>query len=84
MAVLCMQYKIRCTVFTVLYLYRLCPCGLHMVLWLYISVLMRLVSAEPRTFIPLSVSMWNDFADPIFDGVGLAGFNSMANFFLFA
>ena len=30
-----------------------------------------------RTFIPLSVSLWNDLVDPVFDGVGLAGFKSM-------
>ena len=35
-----------------------------------------------RTFVPLSVSLWNDFADPIFDGVGVAGFKSRANAFL--
>ena len=27
-------------------------------------------------FIPLSVSLWNDLADPVFDGVGLAGVRS--------
>ena len=27
-----------------------------------------------RTFIPLSLSLGNDLADSIFDGVGLAGF----------
>ena len=37
-----------------------------------------------RTFIPLSVSLWNDLSDPVFDGVGLAGFKSRANAFLFA
>ena len=26
-----------------------------------------------RTFVPLSVSLWND-SDPVFDGVGLVGF----------
>ena len=36
-----------------------------------------------RTFIPLSVSFWNDLANPVFDGVGLAGFKSRANAFLF-
>ena len=25
-------------------------------------------------FIPLSVYLWNDLSDPVFDGVGLAGF----------
>ena len=32
-----------------------------------------------RTFILLSVSHWNDLANPVFDGVGLAGFKSRAN-----
>ena len=35
-----------------------------------------------RTFIPLSVSLWNGLADPVFDGVGLVGFKSKANAFL--
>ena len=37
-----------------------------------------------RTFIPLSVSLWNDLADPVFDGVGLAGLKSRANTVLLA
>ena len=37
-----------------------------------------------RTFVPLSVSLWNDFSDPVFDGVGLTGFKSRANAFLLA
>ena len=37
-----------------------------------------------RTFIPLSVSPWNGLDDPVFDGVGLAGFKSRANAFLLA
>ena len=41
-------------------------------------------SQYSRTFVPLSVSLWNDVADPIFDGVGLAGFKSRANVFLLA
>ena len=32
-------------------------------------------------FIPLSVSLWNDLADRVFDGVRLAGFMSRANIF---
>ena len=36
-----------------------------------------------RTFIPLSVSLWNDLANPVFDSVGLAGFKSRANAFSF-
>ena len=37
-----------------------------------------------RSFVPLSVSLWNDLSDPVIDGVGLAGFNSRANAFLLA
>ena len=37
-----------------------------------------------RTFIPLSVSLWNALVDPVFDGVGLAGFKSSSNAFLLA
>ena len=34
-----------------------------------------------RTLIPLSVSLWNDHVDSVFDGVGLVGFKSWANAF---
>ena len=37
-----------------------------------------------RKFIPWSASLWNDLSDPVFDGVGLAGFKSRANAFLLA
>ena len=37
-----------------------------------------------RTFVPLSVSLWNYLANPVFDFVGLAGFKSRANAFLLA
>ena len=33
-------------------------------------------SQYSRTFIPISVSLWNDLANPVFDGVGLTGFKS--------
>ena len=39
-------------------------------------------SQYSRTFILLSVSLWNDLANPVFDGVGLAGFKSRVNVFL--
>ena len=32
-----------------------------------------------RTFSLISVSLWNDLANPVFDGVGLAGYKSRAN-----
>ena len=37
-----------------------------------------------RIFVPFSVSLWNDLANPVFDGVGLAGFKSRANASLLA
>ena len=37
-----------------------------------------------RTFITFSVSLWNDLANPVFNGVGLAGFKSRANASLLA
>ena len=37
-----------------------------------------------RSFVPLSVSLWNNLSDPVFDGVGLVGFKSRANAFLLA
>ena len=36
------------------------------------------------TFVPFSVLLWNNLSDPVFDGVGLAGFKSRANAFLLA
>ena len=37
-----------------------------------------------RSFIPFSVSLWNDLANSVFDDVGLAGFKSRANASLLA
>ena len=37
-----------------------------------------------RTFVLLSMSLWNDLADPVYNGVGLAGLKSKANAFLLA
>ena len=37
-----------------------------------------------RTSIPLSVSLWDDLVDSVFDGVGLEGFKSRSNAFLLA
>ena len=47
------------------------------------GILYRLFSVR-MTFIPMSVSLWNDLSDPVFDGVRLAGFKSRANAFLLA
>ena len=37
-----------------------------------------------RTLVPFSVYLWNDLSDPVFDGVGQAGFKSRANALLLA
>ena len=37
-----------------------------------------------RTLIHLSVSLWNDLSDHVFDGVGLAGFKRRENAVLLA
>ena len=58
----------------VLSLYRTCQCGLHAVLW---PPRCRTLQYR-RTFIPFSVSLWNDLANSVIDGVGLAGFKSRA------
>ena len=50
------------------------------VLWLLIGTRLRLVAEELVStvgpIVPLSVSLWNDHDDFVFDGVGLAGFKS--------
>ena len=65
------------------------PVRLHAVLWSHIGVLMRLLAAELRStagsILPChAVSLWNDHADPVFDGVGPAGFESRVNAYLLA
>ena len=67
-----------------LYLDRICQCGLHAVPWSHIGILMRHLDAEPSSTAGLLCpsycpSAWNDLADPAFDGAGLAGFKSRAN-----
>ena len=71
-----------------------CHPVLYVLVWVTRSAVIahRYTYAPPRcrtsqyrwTFIPWSVSLWNDLSDPVFDGVGLAGFKSMANVFLLA
>ena len=36
-------------------------------------------SQDRWTFSPLLLSLWNDLGDPVFDGVGLAGFKTRPN-----
>ena len=87
-AVLCMLYKIRCNpvypldgALTGPYVpVRVTRCALIAHRYTYAPPRCR-TSEYSRTFIPLSVSLWNDLANPVFDGVGLAGFKSRANVF---
>ena len=90
-AVLCMLYKIRCNPKHPL-------CGALPVPYVPVRITRgaliahRYTYAPPScrtsqyrmTFIPLSVSLWNDLADLVFDGVGLSGFKSRSNAFLLA
>ena len=85
---LCILYAIRCNLMHPFY-YSL-P-GPYVPVWVTrgATVAHRCTYAPPRcrtsqyrtTFVPLSVSLWNVFAAPVFDGVGLSGFKSRANTF---
>ena len=89
--VLCMLYKIRCNPMHPLYGALPGPCVQVRVTRVSL-VAHRYTYAPPRcrtsqyhkTFILLSVSLWNDLVDPVFDGVGLAGFKNRAKSFLLA
>ena len=68
-AVLCMMYKITCNPMRPHYgaLPLPCQCGLHVVLWAHIGILAHLLDIEPYStagLLILSVSLWNDLADP--------------------
>ena len=90
-AVSFMLYKIRCNPLHPLYGALPMP---YVLVWVTRGVVIahRYTYAPPRcrtsqysrTFITFSVSLWNDLSDPVIDGVGLAGFKSMANTFLLA
>ena len=90
-AVLCMLYKIRCN--PVHPLNGALP-GPYVPARVTRGALVahRYTYAPPRcrtlqysrTFIHFSVSLWNDLVNPVFDGVGLAGFKSRANASLLA
>ena len=85
-AVLWMLYTIRCNPMHPLYG---APPGPYKLVWAIRGALVayRNTYAPPRcrtsqylrTCIPMAVSLWNDLGDPVFDGVGLAGFKSRAN-----
>ena len=87
-AVLCMLYKIRsnpmhplCGALPVPYVLVRVPRG-ALIAHRYPYAPPRCRTSQHRmTFIPLSVSLCNDLVDPVFDGVGLAGFKSRSNAF---
>ena len=76
----------RCTLLMVLYLDHMCQCGLHAVLWSHIGTLIHRLATEPRSTAGLlflsRCPSETIFANPVSDGVGLAGFKSRANAFL--
>ena len=85
-AVQCMLYKIRCN--PVLPLNGALPgpyvpvqvthCALVAHRYTYAPPSCRTLQYS-RTFIPFSVFLCNDLANPVFDGEGLAGFQSRVN-----
>ena len=90
-AVLYMLYKITCN--SMRPLYGALPVPYVPVRVTRGAVIAHLYTCAPprcrtsryhRTFILWSVFLWNDLSDPMFDGVGLAGFKSRANAFLLA
>ena len=90
-AVLCMLYKIRCNPMHPLngalpgpYVpARVTRGTLFAHRYTYAQPRCRTLQYS-RTFIPFSVSLWNDLASSVFDGVGLAGFKSRENASLLA
>ena len=91
MAVLCMLYKIRCNPVHPLngalpgpYVPVRVTRSSLVVHWYTYALLCCRTLQYSKTFIPFSVSLWNDLPNPVFDGVGLVGFKSRANAYLLA
>ena len=81
--ILCTLVMIRCNpmpLFMVPYLCRICASAGYTLLW---SPPRFRTSRNHRSFISFSVSLWNDLADPVFDGVGLGGFTEQGVFYCF-
>ena len=84
-AVLCMLHNIWCNPLHPLYgalpvpyvPVRVTPGAVIAHRYIYAPPRCR-TSQYSRTFIPLSVSLWNDLSDHVFDGVGLVCFRSGA------
>ena len=87
-AVLCRLYKIRCNPMHPLYGALPVPYGPVrvtsgiVIAHRYTCAALRCRTSQySRTFIPLSVSLFNDLSDLVCDGVGLAGFKRRVNAF---
>ena len=80
MAILCMLYKIRCN--PVDPLNSAVP-GPYVPAWALVEHRYTYVPHrfKTKTFIPLSVSLWNVLDNPVFNGVLLTGFKSRATVF---
>ena len=87
-SVLCMLYKIRCNLMHSHYgalpvpyaSVRVTRCALAAQRYAYAPPRCR-ISQYRMTFVLLVVSLWNDLADPVLDGVRLAGCKSSAKLF---
>ena len=85
-SVLCMLYKIRCNPMQTLndaVPGRYVPVRVtrgSLVAHRYTYAPLQNLAVQ-QAFVKLTVSLWKDFADTVFDGVGLAGFKSSANVF---
>ena len=85
-ALLCMLYRIRCNPMHPLY------GALPVQVTHYAMITHQFPNAPSHcrisqchwTFIPLTMSLWNDLADSVFDGVEKVGFKSNANVFFIA
>ena len=86
LAVLCVLYEIRCNPMKppLLATYAACASASNSRRYGRSVVHLCDSSQHHKTFIRLSVSLWNDLADPVFDGMQLVGFESMVNFILLA
>ena len=79
-AVLCMLYKIRCNPIHPLYCALPVPFVHRTLSYLCASSMHNF--AVPEDFHSFSVCLWSDLGDPVFAGIGLAGFKSNGNTFL--
>ena len=85
-AVLCTLYKIMCNPMHHRYGALHVPClPVQVILDALVALRYTYETRRRITFvpIPLSVSLWNDLVDPVFNGVGLAGSKSKTNVFFY-